>query len=575
MQVWVGEDATKAVDRVEFDPSSNLLVGLVLPLTEHGVPRLRVFEATSTSAIQEIMRTEEVAGSLYCIMAQPLSANASAFCLMLAGTNGKFDHHDVLRRWSWIVREARKYGIIILGFSSDGDEKLLKAMRLLTFPNSVTNPPQWSDWFHADLKTHTFTMQDFVHILAKFKSRLTKVSVQLPMGNFDVSIGHLRILIKEVSKDIHGLTEGLLDLKDKMNYRSTEKICSHAVTDLLSKHVPNRNATVCYLRLMRDSTEAFMDRSLPPLDRIEKIWRCLFFLRMWRQWLIREKYSVKDCFVTLNTYHCLEVNGHAIIGIVRHMRDAGLPTESFVPWKMSSQMNENHFRKARSTTSTLYTAVNFSVLDFLHRTKRIDLLNDVPAKLNENYSFPASKRVVKIGREVHGEVAQFGSFPNDAEIISSVDKARDGALQMSEELSMDMPSYSVNAFIDFSDPSFEGFLWTEDDAASRIEEAHEHDAPEPETQNQVSVVERDVEEDVFIASTGAVGLKTFEGVELLPESPFVAVRDANQKTVVVRKSSLVWSLSTGKPLMDKSAQRSERVRAPVPWAGSACAGAAS
>lgn len=64
-----------------------------------------------------------------------------------------------------------------------------------------------------------------------------------------------------------------------------------------------------------------------------------------------------------------------------------------------------------------------------------------------------------------------------------------------------------------------------------------------------------------------IGLRTFQNVDVHPSSPFVTVRDATGRAAVVRKRSLVHSLSTSKPLMNKSASRSERVRAAVPGAG--------
>lgn len=45
------------------------------------------------------------------------------------GTDNRLTASDVVQRWNTIEINAEKYGIAILGFSSDGDTRLLKAMR--------------------------------------------------------------------------------------------------------------------------------------------------------------------------------------------------------------------------------------------------------------------------------------------------------------------------------------------------------------------------------------------------------------------------------------------------------------
>lgn len=583
MQVWCSEDATRGLDRIEYNPSTNTLVGFVRPLTENGIPRTTGFEVTSASEMERILREEEVAGSIYCFMAQPMAPRSAPFCLMLAGTNGKFNHEDVLRRWKWIKKESLKNGVEVLGFSSDGDEKLLKAMRLITFPENLSNPPQFEDWFHADLRpeVNLFVMQDFVHLIAKLNCRLKKASVSLPMGDYNASTTHLRVLIREHSKDQHGLTEGDIDIKDKMNYRAPERLCRQIVTDLLTELVPESRGTVCYLEVMRDSTKAFLDRSLHPLERIELIWKCTFFLRIWRQWLLKNKYSICFNFVTLNAYHSMELNAHVLIQLLRYLRDTGKPTSCFRPWELGSQPCEGFFRRARSLTSTTHTATNFTVLDFLRRAMRIDLLNEIPTKIQGNYTFPSSKRVMKS----ESEFVPFDEFPSDEEIIAAVDKGRRSALKMVRDLGMDMPDHAANAFIDFSDPIYEGWLWTEEDeAAVLVDREYLNTAPNQAT-NQCQQVEQqvqdehqlpsddvqseteesnDAEEDLCIISSGAIGLRTFDHVDIHQSSPLVVVADSDGRKAVVAKKSLLWAKTNSCPLLNKSADRNTRVQTRTP-----------
>jgi hypothetical protein len=63
-------------------------------------------------------------------MAQPMEPNAPSFCLSVFGTNNKFSADTVLARWKTITDVLKQQNIEILGVSSDGDSRLLKAMKI-------------------------------------------------------------------------------------------------------------------------------------------------------------------------------------------------------------------------------------------------------------------------------------------------------------------------------------------------------------------------------------------------------------------------------------------------------------
>lgn len=62
-------------------------------------------------------------------MAQPLQDRAPPFFLCLYGTDNKFVFDNVLTRWTFIKKSLSKCGISVVGISSDGDSRLLKAMK--------------------------------------------------------------------------------------------------------------------------------------------------------------------------------------------------------------------------------------------------------------------------------------------------------------------------------------------------------------------------------------------------------------------------------------------------------------
>ena len=145
----------------------------------------------------------------------------------------------MIRRWNHSVKCLSQRGITVLGISSDGDSRLMKAMHIKS-GIGIQNP-DWSmleqDFalaeFYAYLLPEFICTQDTVHIGTKLKTRFLKPSLIMPLGNFFISSGHLSILIDNVSKDKHMLSACDISSKDKMNFASMIKICDPRIWHLL------------------------------------------------------------------------------------------------------------------------------------------------------------------------------------------------------------------------------------------------------------------------------------------------------------------------------------------------------
>lgn len=158
-------------------------------------------------------------------MAQTPIDKSPSFCLSVFGTDNRFTYSDCLRRLTTMKMEAEKYGIKIIGFSSDGDSRLMKCMRIVTdFPTShcIMAEENW-DWFKMSLLPSTICIQDTIHIATKLRTGILKEHLPLILGDYEVKVSHLRTLIRKESKDKHFLTESDLKSEDKMNFKSQKK----------------------------------------------------------------------------------------------------------------------------------------------------------------------------------------------------------------------------------------------------------------------------------------------------------------------------------------------------------------
>lgn len=150
-----------------------------------------------------------------------------------------------------------------MGFSSDGDTRLLKTMRMgAKLPPSAAESRTYKwDWYQAGYSKNNSTLpsyvQDTVHIATKLRTRFLKHDIILPFGNFLATPDHLNYLIiitivseNNFSKDQHLLTVSYLKAEDKMNFMAAEKMCSSKEIKLL-ENVGESDATRAYLNIMR------------------------------------------------------------------------------------------------------------------------------------------------------------------------------------------------------------------------------------------------------------------------------------------------------------------------------------
>lgn len=95
-----------------------------------------------------------------------------------------------------MIKKLQELGITVVEISSDGDSRLINAMRIKTTLGiktptfeAVSDNLKISE-FHANKLLNFICKQDTVHIGGKLKSRLLKPLIILPLGNFMISSGH-------------------------------------------------------------------------------------------------------------------------------------------------------------------------------------------------------------------------------------------------------------------------------------------------------------------------------------------------------------------------------------------------
>lgn len=123
----------------------------------------------------------------------------------------------------------------------------------------------------------TCYMQDAIHGGLKLRTCFLRLYAALPMGNKLASSTHLKILIHEVPKSVHGLVLSNVSPVDRQNFQSLEKCMSTRTRNALRAHVPNSEATEFFLQLCFEVTSSVMDHDITPHERIELIFHAIYY----------------------------------------------------------------------------------------------------------------------------------------------------------------------------------------------------------------------------------------------------------------------------------------------------------
>lgn len=453
LQVSLSEDATRITAKISYDPTTNQLIGFALPLDENGMPIKFSFPARSTSEIRShfINPSNFVSSTAYVQMAQPLDENTPPFCLMLYLIDNTFTANNVLKRWRFQAYKLKEKGVSIYNIATDGDSRPLSAMKILSKIGQSDKSYFDCEWFSCGGYADTTFTQDTVHILTKLRNRLLTYSRIFPIGSTIVSLSYIKYLIENVSKDKHLLTSYDIEPKDRQNFASAEKLCSEKTMKCLMDYVPGSEATVIYLKAMRNILSAYSDISLQSTERIYRMWSAVFLFRGWRSWLLNSEkinkhqkksknfYTLKENFISSNCYTCIELNAHALVKKIL-MED--LPADNscsekneiFFPNLFASQPCESMFRQARSFTSTFLTVVNFNMLDIIHRTDKIQLQSDIINRSKGTIKFPRFEKKVDMANTSVNTVLQ---KLNRTTVILEIEKAKKDVICDLEKLGID------------------------------------------------------------------------------------------------------------------------------------------
>lgn len=522
--VCISEDATRISGRVQYDSKSNQLVGFVLPLNdETGSPIPFAFPARDSEEIlHHFSNNNTVSSFLNVIMAQPM-AKVPPFCLMIYGSDNKYTSLDVTKRWKYVEDQLANVNIKVLTFNSDSDPKYNKAMRVISGLGLSTDIAWFSGLGNPD---GPFCFQDLIHISTKLRNFLLRTIYDkrtVPFGKNFIRIEHLYELMNMFPKDRHQLTLSTLNPVDRQNYKSVLRICHSNVTDLLTDHVENSQATVTFLQIIRDIIDCFTDSNLTPIQRIRKIWYSLFLIRIWRKFVTSSKnFTLKNNFLSVNCYACIELNAHSLVNCMIYLKRINKP-HLFKPHLFQSQACENMFRQLRSLSTVYSTVTNCTVKEATSRLSNIQFQNQIIKTTEEHFIYP---RVTKTSIPENSI-----NLPSLDEIFSEIEFCQSLAIKTARKLGLIKSNErNIQNYTCKINPSVS-------ETQTKLNRRKSHSGSSQF--NSIQLTMNDLKN---------IQLKNY-AAKAKPEDvdatgPYVQIKCCGDKQIVVRKTSLCWLLST-------------------------------
>lgn len=235
----VAEDETGVIRLATFNRRTDGIDGFCGSKT--GNPKdhvcsfdLGVVSASTFESITEAFETLKVGTHARLLVLNPLVSGMPRMPLALLSTCMKFNAPLVLDQWLRIRLASKEFlsdvGVVI-GHASDGDSKRRKLM--LESINRGTyglNVPGFTMRAENELMD-----QDVIHGGKKARNSLLSPSKNLFWGKHLATKNHLVLVLQKFDKDVHGLNETDVDVRDKQNYPAVERLALPRVRQCLEE----------------------------------------------------------------------------------------------------------------------------------------------------------------------------------------------------------------------------------------------------------------------------------------------------------------------------------------------------
>ena len=223
MKCAVSVDATACIQKREYHPRYNSILGGILPLEKTGLPDPKGGVVNSVADVMQYFKQNPPAKVVFVIMAQPLADFSPPVRIGTFASDNRMTTADVKNRNDYIKECLNKAGIEIVANGSDGDTREMKCMlQNAGLGISITHYSKDTDeylffkkcsgLFVSFIKLSGFDFQDVPHIITKLRNKLLKNHI-IALGDYVATPNDLQVLVDRKTKEKTLIRKGCCILK--------------------------------------------------------------------------------------------------------------------------------------------------------------------------------------------------------------------------------------------------------------------------------------------------------------------------------------------------------------------------
>ena len=118
------------IPKIEYDSQTNCFIGL--PIYD-GIPVCDKFSLDTFEEVKNTVENNAATRYAHCIIVQTIDGVSPSTLLFVLGTDSKYNHEIICKRWDYIKVELLKREINVISFGADGAGPFMKAMLCETF----------------------------------------------------------------------------------------------------------------------------------------------------------------------------------------------------------------------------------------------------------------------------------------------------------------------------------------------------------------------------------------------------------------------------------------------------------
>jgi hypothetical protein len=338
--------------------------------------------------------------------------------------------HELYPKSLAVIEGLKSHGVNVVSYTCDGtqvertvqDSLVSQAVRKISY-----RVPD------AEGKDHAITLpifgdspvvmiQDSKHALKTMRNNLFSGARALVLGSHLAMYSYARDLAFTKIGG-HPLYHRDVQKLDRQDDNAATRLFSAATLEFVRRHHSDRIGFAVYLFVMGEVVDAYQSQSISHREWLRMVFRCQYFLRLWRRTLQAGKYPEAKYYISREANDILEKLINGLLGLIYVYRDNFEGRHPLLPWLHSTEICEHVFAECRKLIK------DFTHLNFIFMTVRLHTLLRASLALSRGTD-PKAQANGYSHSYLDPKTAQIKSlavFPSDEEIAVVASQAWDEA----------------------------------------------------------------------------------------------------------------------------------------------------